>query len=127
MSGRVVHFEIPVDDVDRAQAFYQEAFGWGLQPIPEANYTLVSTGPTGEQGPTESGFVNGGMMSRQAPTDKPVITVDVDDIDAALEKIGSLGGAKVADKIDVMGMGFAAYFTDSEGNVMGLWQNAPQA
>jgi predicted enzyme related to lactoylglutathione lyase len=23
-------------------------------------------------------------------------------------------------------MGFAAYFTDPEGNVMGLWETAPQ-
>jgi predicted enzyme related to lactoylglutathione lyase len=22
-------------------------------------------------------------------------------------------------------MGFAAYFTDTEGNLMGLWENAP--
>jgi len=27
MAGAVVHFEIPADDPERAQAFYREAFG----------------------------------------------------------------------------------------------------
>ncbi len=37
MSGRVVHFEIPADDVERAQSFYQEAFGWQITPMPDMN------------------------------------------------------------------------------------------
>ena len=27
MSGRVVHFEIPADDVERAEEFYKSTFG----------------------------------------------------------------------------------------------------
>ena len=30
MSGKVVHFEIPFDDGDRARNFYREVFGWQL-------------------------------------------------------------------------------------------------
>ena len=45
MSGKVVHFEIPVDDRDRASAFYGGAFGWQLNSMPDMGYTLVSTGP----------------------------------------------------------------------------------
>ena len=51
-----------------------------------------------------------------------MITIDVDDIDLALERIGTLGGTTVLPKQEVVGMGFTAYFTDSEGNLMGLWQ-----
>jgi predicted enzyme related to lactoylglutathione lyase len=127
MSGRVVHFEIPADDLQRAQSFYQDAFGWECQPMAEANYTLVTTGPSGDLGPTESGYINGGLSTRDPQRDRPLVVVDVDDIDTALEKVLSLGGSKVADKIDVMGMGWAAYFTDSEGNVIGLWQTAASA
>jgi len=50
MSGRVVHFEIPFDDHERATAFYGEAFGWNLVPLPEMHYVLATTGPS-EQGP----------------------------------------------------------------------------
>jgi predicted enzyme related to lactoylglutathione lyase len=125
MSGRVVHFEIPADDVSRAREFYQTAFGWDLNPIPEVDYTMVNTTPTNEQGmPSDPGAINGGMLKREPPVTSPVITIDVEDIDKALERIGTLGGSTVQPKQSVMDMGFAAYFKDSEGNLMGLWQSA---
>ncbi len=128
MSGRVVHFEIPYDDGDRARSFYKEIFGWQLVTMPEmGGYTLVTTGPSGDQGPTEPGFINGGMLSReQGATSGPVVVVDVPSIDAALEKIDTLGGSTVVGKTPVGDMGFAAYFTDPEGNVVGLWETAGQ-
>ena len=125
MTGRVVHFEVPFDDADRARDFYKEVFGWQIQPMPEMNYTMVSTGPTSDQGmPSEPGFIGGGMMQRQAPVNSPVITMEVDDIDATINAVEKHGGAAVGEKMAVGEMGFAAYFSDSEGNLMGLWQNA---
>jgi predicted enzyme related to lactoylglutathione lyase len=128
MSGRVVHFEVPFDDGDRARGFYKDVFGWQVQTMPEmGGYTLVMSGPSGDTGPTEPGFINGGMLSRdQAATQGPVIVVDVDSIDQSLERIGSLGGSTVVGKTPVGDMGFAAYFKDPEGNVMGLWETARQ-
>ena len=126
MSGRVVHFEVPCEDVDRAQAFYKYAFGWTIMPMPETNYTMVSTGPTGDQGPSEPGYIGGGMLERDELFRGPVITVDVDDIDATLAKVEELGGKIVRPRQEVGQMGFTAYFTDTEGNLTGLWQNAPQ-
>jgi predicted enzyme related to lactoylglutathione lyase len=125
MSGRVVHFEIPYDDGNRARSFYKEIFDWQLQEMPDMGYTLVMTGPSGDSGPTEPGFINGGMLSRQqGPISGPVVVVDVDSIDAALEKITGLGGSTVAGRTPVGDMGFAAYFKDPEGNVVGLWETA---
>ncbi|HET6698650.1 MAG TPA: VOC family protein [Nocardioidaceae bacterium] len=124
MSGRVVHFEVPFDDGDRARSFYAEAFGWDVTPMPEMRYTMVSTGPMGEQGPSEPGYIGGGMMERTAEMPAPVITLAVDDIDEALQTVGKCGGSTVMEKMAVGEMGFAAYFKDTEGNVMGLWQNA---
>jgi predicted enzyme related to lactoylglutathione lyase len=128
MSGRVVHFEIPFDDGDRARSFYKETFGWQVQEMPEMSYTLVMSGPSGDSGPTESGFINGGMLSReQSAGGAPVIVIDVDSIDSTLEKVGGLGGSTVAGKTPVGDMGFAAYIKDPEGNVIGLWENAAPA
>ena len=124
MSGRVVHFEIPFDDGERAGSFYSDAFGWKLTPMPEMKYVLVTTGPSDQGPPSEPGFINGGMLYRELPVGTPVITIDVEDIDASLEKIENLGGTTVSAKQAVGDMGFAAYFKDSEGNLMGLWQNA---
>jgi len=124
MSGRVVHFEIPFDDAERARGFYQEAFGWALMEMPDMSYTLATTGPSGEQGPSEPGFINGGMLRRESPNEGPIMVIDVDDIDAALAKIESLGGQTLIGRQAVGEMGYAAYFKDVEGNNMGLWQNA---
>ena len=124
MSGRVVHFEIPFDDAERAQGFYREVFGWNLMDVPGMSYTLVSTGPSGEQGPTEAGYINGGMLRRQNPDDTPIVVIDVDDIDVTLAKIEELGGQTLLGRQTVGEMGWAAYFKDVEGNAMGLWQSA---
>jgi predicted enzyme related to lactoylglutathione lyase len=53
-----------------------------------------------------------------------VITIQVDDVAATLARVKSSGGSAVGDPIPVGEMGTAAYFEDSEGNLMGLWQNA---
>ncbi|MBA3287891.1 MAG: VOC family protein [Acidimicrobiia bacterium] len=125
MAGRVVHFEVPYDDVDRATSFYTDVFGWQLQGMPELDYHLAMTGPVGDQGmPEEPGFINGGMFARVPDVSSPVITIDVDDIDAVLADVEAHGGALVRAKEPVGEMGFAAYFTDSEGNLLGLWQSA---
>jgi predicted enzyme related to lactoylglutathione lyase len=124
MSGRVVHFEIPFDDRERAGAFYADAFGWSITSLPEMNYVLATTGPSDQGPPSEPGFINGGMLERGLPVGGPVVTVEVDDIDATLETIERLGGTTVTAKQSVGEMGFSAYFKDPEGNLMGLWQNA---
>jgi predicted enzyme related to lactoylglutathione lyase len=124
MSGRVVHFEIPYDDAERARRFYAEAFGWTLNAVPEMDYTLATTGPGDESGPTEPGFIDGGMAARGVPLAGPTVVIDVEDIDSALAKVESLGGSTLLARTPVGEMGFSAYFNDSEGNVVGLWQNA---
>lgn len=121
--NKVVHFEIPGDDVDRTRSFYQEVFGWKIKVMPEMDYTIVTTGPTDEKGMTkEPGFINGGVMKR-GDIKNPVITIEVDSIDAAAEKIVKHGGKVIKSKMEVGDMGYAAYFQDSEGNILGLWQS----
>jgi uncharacterized protein len=125
MADKVVHFEIPADDLDRARAFYGEAFGWAIHSIPELDYSTVETTPTDDANmPTESGAINGGMMRRQAPITGPVLTIGVADVDASLRRIEELGGKVAIPKQAVADMGFAAYFSDPEGNLVGLWESA---
>lgn len=125
MAGQVVHFEIPVDDPGRAKEFYEQAFGWGMDSMPQMGYTLVRTTAVDDKGmPLEPGAINGGMLKREAELTAPMITISVEDIDTSLEAIGRLGGSTVRPKMPVGDMGFAAYCKDTEGNVVGLWQNA---
>jgi predicted enzyme related to lactoylglutathione lyase len=127
---KVVHFEIPADDVERAKNFYGSVFGWELQTMQMegGEYTSVKTTPVDEQTqlPTEPGAINGGLYQRseQAPS-TPVITIDVDAIDDALKQIEDKGGSTVTPRTPIPGMGAFAYFQDPEGNVVGLWETTP--
>jgi uncharacterized protein len=124
MSGKVVHFEIPADDVERAQRFYGDAFGWQSRSLPNMGYTLVTTTPSDESGPTEPGGINGGVLARQAPITAPVITIEVDNVDEALAQVEKLGGRMALGRQAVADMGFSGYFYDTEGNLVGLWESA---
>ena len=121
----VVHFEIPVDDVDRAGRFYSDSFGWNCNPVEGMPYTMVQTGEMGEHHmPRDPGVINGGMLQRCEPITSPVLTIAVDDMDAALTKLAAAGGEVVTPKAAVGDMGFTAYFKDTEGNLLGLFQTA---
>ena len=92
-SGSVTHFEIPADNVERAERFYAESFGWNIQDMPEMSYAMLSTTPSGEDGrPKDPGAINGGMMKRSGMFTAPVVTIDVDDIDEALATVEQHGG-----------------------------------
>ena len=125
---KVVHFEIPADDEGRAREFYRSVFDWQLQEMPDMQYTLVRTTAVNEQTqlPTEPGAINGGLMKRSDATPAPVLTIDVESIDDSLKQIESAGGSTVTPRTEIPGMGAFAYFKDSEGNVVGLWETPSQ-
>ena len=125
---KVVHFEIPTDDHPRAKRFYAEAFGWQIEDAPDGGeeYTFAITSPMDEKfRHLEPGAINGGLFRRspQIPVRSPVITIGVDDIEDAVRRIEAAGGTVVVPKGEVHGMGYYGYFTDTEGNLMGLWQS----
>ncbi len=122
MSGRVVHFEIPYDDGDRARAFYEAAFGWQLMTVPGMGYTLRHVRAQRRPGPDRAGFINGGLMQRQDQFTAPNIVIDVENLEDALKAVSEAGGSTVAERHAVGDMGFSAYFKDPEGNLIGLWE-----
>jgi uncharacterized protein len=124
---KVLHFEIPVDDRARAKEFYRSAFDWQLDDADMGGgniYTTVITTPIDEQSrmPTEPGAINGGLMQRTPDTPVSVITIGVAGIDDALKKVEAGGGSVVQPRTEIPNMGAFAYFKDSEGNVVGLWE-----
>lgn len=121
---KVVHFEIPADDMARAKKFYTDVFGWQVTDVPQMNYTMVTTVPTDDQQmPKDPGAINGGMQKRQGPKDRVVIVVNVASVDEYLKKIEAAGGKIVMPKIHIADMGLYARITDTEGNVIGIWQD----
>ena len=117
MVHNIVHFEVPADDVERARKFYQDLFGWKIEPA-EGGYNLINVG---EPGP------GGGMMQRQAPGQGITVYINVESVDDYSKKIQSLGGTIVMPKTPVPTMGYFAVFMDTEGNALALWEVNPQA
>jgi predicted enzyme related to lactoylglutathione lyase len=121
---KVVHFEIPIEDADRARAFYGSVFEWAVQPMEGFDYTVALTTAVDEktQMPTEPGAINGGLRPRSPEIPTPLVVIQVDSIDESLKKIEAEGGVTVAPRAEMAGMGAYAYFKDTEGNVIGLWE-----
>jgi uncharacterized protein len=123
----VVHFEIPVSDIDQAVKFYEQAFGWQISQdqMPDGStYTSAVTTPVDEQQqPQKPGAINGALIERNDTFTAPVVTVDVDSVEDAISKVESAGGKALLPKASIPGMGEYAYVTDPSGNVVGLWRS----
>jgi predicted enzyme related to lactoylglutathione lyase len=125
---KVVHFEIPVDDVNRAQGFYKKIFGWKISAVPGMPYWMVNTVETDTNNmPTQPGAINGGIYKRgQEGAKAPVLVVNVSSVDDYVKKVKKAGGSVVLAKRQVGDMGFYAQVSDTEDNIIGLWQMLPR-
>ena len=114
---RVVHFEIPAENPERAAQFYKKVFDWKIDKWPGPfNYWLVTTGEDKEPG------INGAIMEK-TNFKATVNTVAVPSVDDFVKKVMEAGGKVVMPKGAVPGQGYVAYVTDTEGNVFGIFQN----
>jgi predicted enzyme related to lactoylglutathione lyase len=117
MASRPNHFEIPVDDPDRAEKFYASVFGWTFQRYPGAPqyYGMATTGDS------EPG-INGALFQRESDSET-TLTMSVDSIEEATASILAAGGQVLQEKTAVPGMGWFATCKDTEGNKIGLFTN----
>ena len=121
---RVVHFEIHAENPERAIAFYQGVFGWSFQKwAGPMDYWLIGTGDEKERG------INGGMIRRMGPppvegqaVNSYVCTIDVPAIDEYVNKALAAGASIALAKMPIPGVGWLAYFKDTEGNIVGVMQ-----
>ena len=124
--GRIVHFEIHVDDMERAKKFYGEIFGWRFEDWTDfagMPYFGAVTGDSSEHG------IDGALMQRQGPPpekNQPMngfaCTMGVEDYDSIEAKILSNGGILAMPKYALPGMAWQGYYNDTEGNVFGIHQ-----
>ncbi len=125
--GRLIHFEIHVNDMERAKKFYGEVFGWIFE-----DWTAFAGSPywgaiTGAE--TDAG-INGALMLRHGPppaAGQPVngyvCTLGVEDYDRTEAKILELGGMVALPKAALTGMAWQGYYLDPEGNIFGIHQS----
>ena len=120
---RVVHFEIHASKPQQLVDFYSEVFGWKFTHRADMQYWMIDSG----EGPG----INGGLLQRQGPKPEPgtpvsthCTVIDVPDIDAYLMKAIGAGAKEALPKMDIPGVGYAAYILDPDNNVVGLFQAA---
>jgi predicted enzyme related to lactoylglutathione lyase len=112
--SRVIHFEIPASDPERASAFYQKVFGWKFAKwVGPIEYWMVTTGAEGTPG------INGGLM-RNTNVKTTTNTIGVDSVDGTVAAVTKAGGTLVMPKTAIPGVGYFAYLTDTEGNLFGV-------
>ena len=120
-SNRIVHFEIPADQPEALVKFYQDLFGWQIHktPTPGIDYWFCQTG----DGPG----IDGAIMPRMSPQHCLVNYVNVDNMDAMLDKAQKLGAKLIVPKAAVPNMGWYAVALDPQNNPLGFWQSDPGA
>jgi predicted enzyme related to lactoylglutathione lyase len=111
MPNPVVYFEVIGKDHKALVSFFGGVFGWETSPAGQGNYEFVSTGEA----------VSGGIGS--PPEGGPsyaTFYVQVDDLQATLDKAKSLGGRTVMEPMNVAENTDVALFEDPEGHIIGL-------
>ena len=110
MKNRIVRFEIGCDDLAKTRAVYEQLFDW--------NVTDAGPGLAVDTGELPAGGIN---ALGHEPRRYTMFYVEVSDIGAALAKAKDLGGKSVVGPVPLP-TGSFAWFTDPEGNPVGLWQ-----
>jgi predicted enzyme related to lactoylglutathione lyase len=127
---RPVHFELPADDPARCITFYNKAFGWTFEKWDgPMEYWMIKTGgaPSGSDTGAEAPGIDGGLMKRDHPGQTPTNVIAVGDCDAATKQILAAGATQTVPKMGVPGVGWCAYFLDTENNPFGIIQFDPGA
>lgn len=114
--GRVVHFELSVENPELMQEFFNNTFGWNFQKWGEEQYWLANTGETQFPG------INGAFIKKREGAPAVVNNISVDNIDSAIESIMQNGGEIVVPKFLIPNVGYIAYFKDPEQNIHGISQ-----
>ncbi len=122
----VVHFEIPADNIERAQKFYRELFGWKIEKFagqaPMEYWSITASAEPGGMG-----GLGGGMMKRQTPQQQITVYIDVPSVDEYADRVVKLGGKVCFPKMAVTGMGYFAVCLDPENNGFGIWETNAEA
>ncbi len=119
----IVHFDIPVDDIERARKFYEELFDWKIEKVPgEMPYFLIETTDLDGQR-----SIGGGMARREKTEQQITNFIGVPSIDDYINRVQALGGKVVEPRTPIVGWGYLAVCLDSENNTFGLWEDDTNA
>jgi uncharacterized protein len=114
---RPVHFDLTVDNPERAMKFYSDIFGWKFEkwngPM---EYWMAITGDQKEPG------INGGLSKRSESGMPNMNTIGVSSVDEFSKMVVEKGGKVLMPKSPIPGIGWFATCRDTEGNSFGIME-----
>ncbi len=111
---KIVHVDLPTQDMGESKDFYGELFGWKMKDVPGQAYTFF-----------KAGSIFGGFMPVDDKIKPGQLTVYINspNIDADLAAVEAKGGRVIVPKFETPdGGSWIALFADPTGNVLALWQ-----
>jgi uncharacterized protein len=118
MPGKIVHFELPAADADRAAGFWNGLFDWGFGASAMEGFDYRMAQVSDDQG--------GAVFPSDKPGTGPIVYFDTDDIEASIARVRELGG-NADEKQPVPTHGWFSSCKDTEGNSFSLWQSDESA
>jgi predicted enzyme related to lactoylglutathione lyase len=112
MGQPVVHFEIGCRDSVKASDFFASLFGWNMQAM--GSVAMINTG-------AQSGIQGHVTTLGHEPHRYTIFYVQVDNVQAYLDKAGTLGGKTLVPPVEIP-TGTFAWLEDLDGNTIGLWK-----
>jgi len=114
----VTWWEIPVQDLAKARAFYTAVFGWGYTSFGEGYDAIL----VGEQ------MIGALSESADGAGEGIRIYVQVADMEDVFARVEANGGSIASPRTEIGGdMGWWGSFTDDQGRVIGVATNNPAA
>lgn len=107
--SKVIHFEIPADDPERAVKFFTEVFDWKIKKWEKNDYWLIESGEEDELG------INGAIKPKENGS-AVRNAISVDSYQESVQKIENSGGKMLTNEMTIPGVGITGAFRDTEGN-----------
>ena len=111
MGQPVVHFEIGCRDRAKTARFFTDLFGWHIQDGPASTIDTAST----------RGIPGHITSLGHEPHHYTMFYVEVDDVQAYLDRAAALGGKMLVPPVKIP-TGTFAWLSDLDGNTIGLFR-----
>lgn len=121
-SNPVGWFEIPVEDMERAMAFYGSVFNWTLKHTSVGPIDMAWFPSVDDAKGSAGALVKHDDWYEPSDFEGVLIyfTAQSGDVDVELKRVAEAGGEILQPKKAIGEYGFVAFFLDTEGNRIGL-------
>jgi uncharacterized protein len=119
MAGELVHFDIPVDDVEKAVDFYRHVMGWKIEKYEDDSmggmvYWMIN--------PSTEGAPGGGIGKRARPEQTTMNYYNAEGgLEAFNQRVREKGGTVIVEALVVPKFGWFSVCMDPEGNPFAGW------